>query len=301
MQAANLISQRLNVAVDMGETNSTHVHKFIASTNNDHRLRDYLCGPKKGPIPIPIAMKILVPISSVPDTTTKVGFVDNDTRFNEAGVQWIVNPYDEWYALVRALELTENSGGQVTVMCVGKADTEQVIRKALALGANDAVRVDAEATDSYFTAIQIAEFAKGKGYDMILLGKETISFNGSEVGGMVAELLDLPYISLASKLDVNGTTAILERSIEGGVEVVEVAMPFAASCSKGMAEARIPNMRGIMAARTKPLNVVPAAACDRLVAYEKFSHPAPKSSCRMVDPEKMDELVNLLHTEAKII
>jgi len=282
-------------------TNVEQVHKFIGTPNDSHLLRDYLCGPKKAPTPNTRPMKILVPISSVPDTTTKVGFVDNDTRFNETGVQWIVNPYDEWYALVRALELTENSGGHVTVICVGKADTEQVIRKALALGANDAVRVDAEASDSYFTAQQIAEFAKGKGYDMVLLGKETINFNGSEVGGMVAELLDLPYISLASKLDVNGTTATLERSIEGGVEVVEVTLPLAASCSKGMAEARIPNMRGIMAARTKPLSVIAAVACDRLVSFEKFSLPAPKASCRMVDPEKMDELVNLLHTEAKII
>lgn len=246
-------------------------------------------------------MKILVPISSVPDTTTKVGFVDGDTRFNEAGVQWIVNPYDEWYALVRALELTESSGGSVTVICVGKADTEQVIRKALALGANEAVRVDAEATDSYFTAFQIAEYAKGKGFDMVLLGKETINYNGSEVGGMLAEMLELPFVSLASKLEVNGNVATLERSIEGGVEIVEVDLPLVASSSKGMAEARIPNMRGIMAARTKPLQVIAAASCNKLVAFEKFTLPAAKASCKMVDPEKMDELVNLLHTEAKVI
>ncbi|MBI1288648.1 MAG: electron transfer flavoprotein beta subunit/FixA family protein [Flavobacteriales bacterium] len=246
-------------------------------------------------------MKILVPISKVPDTTSKISFTDGDSKFNEEGIQWIVNPYDEWYALVRALEITEAGGGSVTVISVGDATAEPVIRKALALGAHEAVRVDATATESYQVAKEIAAYAADKGFDMVLLGKETINYNGSEVGGMLAEFMGLPYISLASKLEVSGDTATLDRSIEGGVEVVEVKMPFVASASKGMAEQRIPNMRGIMAARTKPLTVVAASGADAKTAYVKYSLPAPKSAVKLVNPENMDELVRLLHEEAKVI
>ncbi len=246
-------------------------------------------------------MKILVPISKVPDTTSKISFTDGDSKFNEEGIQWIVNPYDEWYALVRALEITEAGGGSVTVISVGDATAEPVIRKALALGAGEAVRIDANATESYQVAKEIAAYAADKGFDMVLLGKETINYNGSEVGGMLAEFMGLPYISLASKLEVNGDTATLDRTIEGGVEVVDVKMPFVASASKGMAEQRIPNMRGIMAARTKPLTVVPASGADAKTAYVKYGLPAPKAEVKLVDPENMDELVRLLHEEAKSI
>ena len=134
-------------------------------------------------------MKILVPISKVPDTTSKISFTDGDSKFNEEGIQWIVNPYDEWYALVRALEITEAGGGTVTVISVGDASAEPVIRKALALGAHEAVRIDANATESYQVAKEIANYAADKGFNMILLGKETINYNGSEVGGMLAEFL----------------------------------------------------------------------------------------------------------------
>lgn len=246
-------------------------------------------------------MKILVPISKVPDTTSKISFTDGDSKFNEEGIQWIVNPYDEWYALVRALEITEAGGGSVTVISVGDATAEPVIRKALALGAQEAVRIDAQPTESYQVAKEIAAYASDKGFDMVLLGKETINYNGSEVGGMLAEFMNLPYISLASKLEVNGDTATLDRSIEGGSEVVEVKMPFVASASKGMAEQRIPNMRGIMAARTKPLNVVPASGAETKTAYVKYGLPAPKADVKLVDPENMDELVRLLHEESKSI
>jgi electron transfer flavoprotein beta subunit len=246
-------------------------------------------------------MKILVAISKAPDTTTKIAFADNDTKFNEAGVQYIVNPYDEWYALVRALELTENSGGSVTTITVGTAADEPVIRKALAIGANDAVRIDAEATDAYFVAHQIAEYAKGKGFDLILLGKETIDFNGSQVGGMVAEMLDLPYVSIASKLDVAGSVATIERDIQGGAEVVECNTPMVISCAKGMAEQRIPNMRGIMAARTKPLTVVPAANSPKLTSVKKFALPPAKSACKMIPADQAGQLIELLHNEAKVI
>ena len=172
-------------------------------------------------------MKFLVCISLVPDTTTKISFVDGDTKFNNDKVQWILNPYDEWYALVRALELKEANGGNVTVVNVGGADNDQVIRKALAIGADDAIRIDVtNDVDSFAIASEIAAVAKTGGYDMILLGKETINYNGSNLGGMLAELLDLPFVSYASKLDVAGNTASIERDIEGGKEILSVDVPF---------------------------------------------------------------------------
>jgi electron transfer flavoprotein beta subunit len=246
-------------------------------------------------------MKILVCISKSPDTTSKIAFTDNNSKFDENGVQYIVNPYDEWYALVRALEIKETSGGNVTIITVGTATDEAVIRKALAIGADEAVRIDADPTDAYYTAMQIAEYAKSNGFDLVLAGKETINYNGSQVGGMIAEAMDLPFISLASKLDVNGSTLTLEREIAGGLQVVEVNLPAVVSCAKGMAEQRIPNMRGIMAARTKPLQVVAPVAVENLTEFVTYTMPAAKSACKMIDPNNMDELVELLHNEAKVI
>jgi len=246
-------------------------------------------------------MKILVCISKSPDTTSKVAFTDGNTKFDENGVQYIVNPYVEWYALVRALEIKEAGGGQVTIVTVVAAADEAVIRKALAIGADEAVRIDADPRDAFFTATQIAEYAKTKGFDLILTGKETINYNGSQVGGMIAEALDLPFVSLAEKLDVNGSTLTLEREIAGGVQVVEVSTPAVVSCAKGMAEQRIPNMRGIMAARTKPLTVVAPVAVEELTSYVNYTMPNAKSAVKMINPENMDELIELLHNEAKVI
>lgn len=246
-------------------------------------------------------MKLLVCISKAPDTTSKIDFVDNNTKFNENGVQYIVNPYDEWYALVRALELKEALGGTVTTITVGPADDESIIRKALAIGADDSVRINANPSDAYYTAFQIAEFAKSENYDIIFTGKETINYNGSQVGGMLAELLNLPYISLASKLDIAGTSATVHKEMNGGVEVVELNTPFVISSAKGMAEQRIPNMRGIMAARTKPLKVVEPVPTQELVSFVSFDLPKAKSACKYIDPSNMAELANLLHTEAKVI
>ncbi len=246
-------------------------------------------------------MKILVCISKAPDTTSKIAFTDGNTKFDENGVQYIVNPYDEWYALVRALELKEANGGSVTIVTVGTAADEAVIRKALAIGADEAVRIDAEPVDAYYTAMQIAEYAKSNAFDLILTGKETINYNGSQVGGMIAEAMNMPYASLATKLDVSGNTATIDMEIVGGLEVADVQLPAVISCAKGMAEQRIPNMRGIMAARTKPLNVVAPAAIEPLTSFESYEMPAAKSACKMIDPANMDELVSLLHNEAKVI
>ncbi|MEC8602722.1 MAG: electron transfer flavoprotein subunit beta/FixA family protein [Bacteroidota bacterium] len=246
-------------------------------------------------------MKLLVCISKAPDTTAKIAFTDGNSKFDENGVQYIVNPYDEWYALVRALELVEANGGSVTTITVGTAADDPTIRKALAIGANDAVRIDTEALDAGNVAKQISEYAKDKEYDIIFTGKETINYNGAQVGGMIAEHLNLPFISLGTKLDVNGDTATLERDVQGGIEIVEVNTPFVVAAAKGMAEQRIPNMRGIMAARTKPLNVLPAAQIENLTSVVSYALPDAKEGCKYVDPENMDELVDLLHNQSKVI
>ena len=247
-------------------------------------------------------MKILVCISKTPDTTAKIAFTDNNTKFDTNGVQWIINPYDEWYALVRAIELKEaDAATSIHLVTVGGADAEPIIRKALALGGDEAIRVNADSHDSFFIASQIAAIAKDGNYDLVLAGKETIDYNGSSIGGMVAELLDLPYISLATKLDVAGAQATIVREIEGGEETCEAALPLVISCQKGMAEARIPNMRGIMAARTKPLKVVEPVAAESLTSVAGFGLPPAKAGVNLVDPENVDELVRLLHEEAKAI
>lgn len=246
-------------------------------------------------------MKILVCISKAPDTTSKIAFTDNNTAFDESGVQFIVNPYDEWYALVRGLELKEKNGGTVTTITVGTAADDSIIRKALAIGADNAVRIDTEAHDAFQVASEIATYAKDQGYDMILTGKETINYNGSQVGGMISEHLDLPFVSLASRLDVDGSTASLDVDIVGGTQEIEVSLPAVISCAKGMAEQRIPNMRGIMAARSKPLEVIAAANPNKQTEFVNFELPAPKGDVKLIDPENMDELVALLHNEAKVI
>jgi electron transfer flavoprotein beta subunit len=247
-------------------------------------------------------MKILVAISNVPDTTTKIQFTDGDTKFNSAGVTFVINPYDEWYALVRALELKEaNLAEKVTLIHVGLADSEATIRKGLALGADNAVRIDAESPDALFVAENIANYAKANGYDLILAGKETINYNGSSVGAMIAGSMDLPFVSLATKMDVAGNKVTLEQEADGGVQVVECDLPLVVSCAKGMAEQRIPNMRGIMAARTKPLEVVAANGASALTSIKSFSLNPGRTTCKMITEDQLDQLVSLLHTEAKVI
>ena len=245
-------------------------------------------------------MKILVCISNVPDTTTKITFTSDNTQFNSAGVQFIVNPYDE-IALSKAIELCEGGKGTVTVINVGEAATEPTLRKALAIGADDAVRVNATPRDAYFTAFQIAEYAKANDFDMILCGRESIDYNGSQVAAMIGEFLDIPSISIIKKLDYDGTTATIEREIEGGKEVVAVTGKFVASCAEGTAEAKIPNMRGIMSARTKPLQVQEATTSEVRVEGVSYDSVPARAAVKMVTPDNLDELVRLLHEEAKVI
>jgi electron transfer flavoprotein beta subunit len=245
-------------------------------------------------------MKILVCVSKTPDTTSKIAFKNGNTQFDDAGVQWIINPYDEWYALVRAIELKEKDASTVIhLITVGNADSEPIIRKALALGGDEAIRVNTDNTDSYYIAAQIAEIAKQGAYDIVFTGKETIDYNGSSIGGMLAELINAPYISLATKFELNGAVATIDREIEGGEEVAEVNLPVVVSCQKGVAEQRIPNMRGIMAARTKPLKVLEPAAIEPLTSVASYELPPAKAGVKLVPADNVAELVRLLHEEAK--
>lgn len=246
-------------------------------------------------------MKILVCLSVVPDTTTKIAFKDGDTQFQDAGVTWIMNPYDEM-ALTRALELTEQLGGSVTTITVGLADTEPVIRKALAVGAQDAVRINTAATDAMQVAHEIASYCKSESYDLIFTGRESIDYNGGLVAGLLGELLQVPSINVVTKIEINGTTVRAERDIDGGREILECSMPMVLSAQKEFAEPRIPNMRGIMAARTKTLKIVEASITPGNTSkHEKFELPKAKQGVRMIDAENAGLLIELLRNEAKVI
>jgi electron transfer flavoprotein beta subunit len=245
-------------------------------------------------------MKILVCISHVPDTTAKINFTSDNTEFAAAGITFIINPYDE-IALARAIELAEGSGGTVTAINVGDATTEPTIRKALAIGATDAVRVNAVPKDSFFVAKQIAEYVKQNAYDLILCGRESSDYNGSSVPVMIAEMLDIPSVSSAKKITFEGTSATIEREIEGGKEIIVVPMPFVAGASEGMAEPKIPNMRGIMSARTKPLKVVEPVPVPELTKVSSYDKPSQRSTVKLINPEDAGKLFEMLREEKKII
>jgi electron transfer flavoprotein beta subunit len=246
-------------------------------------------------------MKILVCISKTPDTTAKIAFTDNNTKFATEGVQWIINPYDEWYALVRAIELKEaDSSIQLHLVNVGAADSDPIIRKALALGGDEAIRVNATSGDSFFVASQIASVAREGNYDLILTGKETIDFNSSSVGGMIAEILGQPFISHAIKLDRQENKVQVVREIEGGEETDVASLPVVISCQKGMAEQRIPNMKGIMGARTRPLKVIEPVAAEAYTSVVSFELPPAKAGVKLIPAEHAEELVRLLHEEARV-
>ena len=243
-------------------------------------------------------MKVLVCMSVVPDTTTKITFSDNNTAFNKQGVQYIINPYDE-LAITRGLELAEANNGTVTVVHVGLADTEASIRKALSMGVNEAIRIDADPIDAQFVAEQIAAIAGG--YDLILTGRESIDYNGGAVCGLLGAMLNLPSVNVVTEINYNGGTFEFVRDIDGGRETVTCAAPVVASAQKELCEPRIPNMRGIMAARTKPLQVLPATAANAATVYASYETPAPKSGVKLIDAENASELINILKNEVKVI
>ncbi len=249
-------------------------------------------------------MRILVCISNVPDTTTKVKFVNDNTSFDDSGVQWIINPWDE-LALTRAMELKEDASNpvsSVTVVTVGPPGVEPTLRKALAIGADDAIRVNGESVDAHFVAVQLASVVKGGEFDVIICGIESSDYNGSAVGGMLSELLALPSVSAISSLRIEGGEALITRDIDSGKEEVTVPMPFVGVVQKGIAkEPRIAAMRGIMMARKKPLQVVPPVEAESFTGYQEYVMPEPKAPCKMIDADQVKELVNLLQNEAKVL
>ncbi len=245
-------------------------------------------------------MNILVCISNVPDTTSKITFTADRSSLNTAGIQYIINPYDE-IALSKAIDLTDGGDGKVTVINVGEVATEATIRKALAIGAHEAVRVDAAPRDAWFVAHQIAGYAKSHSFDLILTGRESIDYNGTQVAAYVGELLGIPSVSTAKRVDIEGDKATVEREIEGGKEVLSVPLPLVIGTAEGVAEPRIPNMRGIMGARTKPLEVIPPTPVPELSRVVRYDSPEPRGSVTLVDAGEVEKLVDLLHTKARVI
>lgn len=248
-------------------------------------------------------MKILVCISHVPDTTSKINFTDGDTKFDTNGVQFVINPYDE-FCLTRAMWFKEKQGASVTVVNVGEANTEPTLRKALAIGADNAIRINANPVDGFQVAKELAEVVKEGGYDLVLAGKESADYNGQMVPGMLSSLTDFNFVNGCVGLEVDGTNATAVREIDGGNETVTTSLPLVVGGQKGIVEEkdlRIPNMRGIMMARKKPLNVLEPANLENATFSESFEKPAPKGAVKLVAADNIDELISLLHNEAKVI
>ena len=249
-------------------------------------------------------MKILVCISNVPDTTTRIKFAEGSSSIDTTGIQWVINPWDE-LSLTRALELKDDQASgvkSVTVIHVGPASSEPTIRKALAIGADDAIRVNAESGDAWYVASQVAEVVKKEQFDIVMCGIESSDFNGSVVGGMIAEMLAIPSVSAVSGLKVENGQPVVTREIDGGREIVSVPLPFVAVVQKGIAkEPRIAAMRGIMMARTKPVKVVEPAATGVLTEVAVFEKPVPRAACKFIDAENAGQLIELLQNEAKVI
>lgn len=248
-------------------------------------------------------MKILVCISHVPDTTSKINFSDNDKKFDSNGVQFVINPHDE-FLLTRAMWFKEKQGASITTINVGNPSTESTLRKTLAIGADEAIRVNTEATDGFFVAKQLSEVVKNGDYDLILAGKESIDYNGGMVPGMLASILDYNFVNACVGLEIEETAVTAIREIDGGKETLSTNLPLIVGGQKGIVEEkdlRIPNMRGIMMARKKPLHIVEAVSFDATTSSISFEKPPAKSACKLIDPDNLDELVSLLHNEAKVI
>lgn len=249
-------------------------------------------------------MKILVCISNVPDTTTKIKFAEGNAAIDTTGIQWVINPWDE-LSLTRALELKDDATSgvkSVTVIHVGPASSEPTIRKALAIGADDAIRVNGESADAYYVAAQIAEVVKKEQFDIVMCGIESSDYNGSVVGGMISEFLGVPSVSAVSGIKIENGQPVLTREIDGGKEVVTVPAPFVAIVQKGIAkEPRIAAMRGIMMARTKPVKLVEPSAAETLTQIVVFEKPAPRAACKYIDADNAGQLIELLQNEAKVI
>ena len=248
-------------------------------------------------------MKILVCISSVPDTTSKINFIENNTKFDNNGIQFVINPYDE-FGLTKAVMIKESNQALITVVSVGDSSVEPILRKALAIGADNAVRINLKPQDSYSTAQEIANHIKSSSYDLIIAGKESSDYNSGAVPGMVADMLDIPFVNACNGMSFNNDTVLLTREIDGGIENIESKLPLIIGGQKGLveeSELKIPNMRGIMTARSKPLEVIEPNGNTILTKSTSFKKPAIKGDCKMIDENNVSELINELHNVAKVI
>ena len=248
-------------------------------------------------------MNIAVCISSVPDTTSKINFTEENTKFDTSGIQFVINPYDE-FGLTKAIKIKEELGANITVINVGDEKNEPVIRKALAIGADNAIRINANPKDSYSTGSEIAAFLKNNPVDLIIAGRESIDYNGGAVHGIIAEILDIPLVNACVDIKIEGESAKLIREIDGGQEMISTKLPLIIGGQKGLvqeSELRIPNMRGIMQARTKPLRVIDSLINKSFSNSEKFEKPRKKEDCRIIDSNNIGELINILCNDAKVI
>ncbi|MEI6865695.1 electron transfer flavoprotein subunit beta/FixA family protein [Flavicella sp.] len=248
-------------------------------------------------------MKILVCISHVPDTTSKINFSADGAEFDTNGVQYVINPYDE-FSLARAMWFKEKQGASITVITVGDASTEPSLRKSLAIGADDAIRIDVKAIDGFAVAKQLAEIVKANNYDLVLTGRESIDYNGGMVPGILATLIDYNFVNACVGLEIDGINATITKEIDGGTEILSSTLPLVIAGQKGLVEEkdlRIPNMRGIMMARKKPLTIVPSNNAELYTKSIKFDKPKEKGACKIIDAGAIDELIDLLHNEAKVI
>ncbi len=248
-------------------------------------------------------MKILICLSCVPDTTSKINFTDDDSKFDKSGIQFIINPYDE-FGLTKAMMLKETNGFEITAITVGDVSVEPILRKALAIGADKAVRINHDPKDSYSTAVEIASYIKNNSFDLIITGRESIDYNGCAVPGMISEILNLPFVNACINLEINNNSIKMIREIDGGKETIQAQMPIVVAGQKGLVEEsdlRIPNMRGIMQARNKPLNIVEPINTTVFTQSIKFEKPKEKEECKLIDAGNVTELINLLKNEAKVI
>ena len=248
-------------------------------------------------------MKILVCISHVPDTTSKINFSENDSKFDATGVQFVINPYDE-FGLTRAMWFKEKIGATITVATMGLLNTEPTLRKALAIGADNAIRINAEPTDGFAVAKELAEVVKNENFDLIITGKESIDYNGGMVPGMMAAILDYPFVNGCIGLEIEGDKASITREIDGGKEMLSASLPIIIAGQKGLVEEkdlRIPNMRGIMMARKKPMTIVDSTYTNTTSNSVRFEKPKEKAACKMIEADQVEELVRLLSEEAKVI
>lgn len=246
-------------------------------------------------------MKILVCISNVPDTTSKITFTDNNTKFNSQGIQYIINPYDE-LALSKAIDLRNSvPNGSITVISVGDSSTDAILRKALAIGADNAVRIDSLPLDGWYVANQLVEYAKDKNFDLILTGRESIDYNGGQMAGLLGELLQIPSVSIVKGLTIKDNEATIDREIEGGKEIIVTQLPVVIGAAEGIAEPKIANMRGIMGARSKPLDTIAALLVDPLSTTVSYEIPPARGALTLIEEDNIEELISLLHHKAKVI